>query len=143
MMHDARMSYDEELSERLVAQRVRNRIIESIWSLSRGDLGVHEAGPTEWFETFFDLFPYEGEPYSYPAMTTEEAVAVLDVCCLMQRAIADTDIAKLPTVEEIIQKGWPERVAPTAKRALGLMLARGRFSEDEEEDEPSGRAPWP
>ena len=71
-------------------------------------------------------------------MTTEEAAAVLGVCRLMQQAIADTDIAKHPTVEEIIQTGWPERVAPTAKRALDLMLARGRFSEDEEEDEPSG-----
>lgn len=59
------MSDVGKTSERLVAQRVRNRIMEEIWDLSRGDLGVHEAGPSEWFETFFDLFPYEGDHHSY------------------------------------------------------------------------------
>lgn len=134
---------EEKPSERLVEQRVRNRIMEEIWGLSEGDSGVATSGPTEWFETFFDWFPYTGEPDWYPAMTAEEASAVREVCKLMQRAIADTDISKHPTVEDIIRTGWPERIAPTAKRALDLMLERGRFSEDEEEEEPSSPVPWP
>ena len=130
-------------ARRSTEQRVRNRIMEEIWSLSGGDKGVAASGPTEWFETFFDWFPYEGEPHWYPAMPAGEASAVRDVCKLMQQSIADTDISGDPTVEEIIQTGWPERIAPTAQRALNLMLVRGRFSEDEEEAEPSSPIPWP
>ncbi len=117
--------------------------MEAIWGLSRANAFVHEAGPIEWFEIFFDWFPYEGEPDWYPAMATEEATAVREVCVLMQQAIADPRFAKNPTVEEIVETGWPERVAPTAKLAIGLMLERGRFSEDEEESEPSSPIPWP
>jgi hypothetical protein len=137
------MSDDEKPSQRLVAQRVRNRVMEEIWGLSRADMGVHEAGPTEWFETFFDLFPYEGEPDYYPAMTLEEATAVRQVCELMQQAISDTDISKCPTVEEVTRTGWPQRIAPVAKQALDLMLQRGRYSEEQEEEEPSSPVPWP
>lgn len=137
------MSDDEKPSERLVAQRVRNRIMEEIWGLSRDDLEVREAGPTEWFETFFDWFPYEGEPDWYPAMTPEEATAVREVCGLMQQAISDTDISKCPTVDEVTRTGWPQRIAPVAKQALDLMLQRGRFSEEQEEEEPSNPVPWP
>lgn len=133
----------EKPSERLVAQRVRNRIMEEVWGLSEGDSGVGASGPTEWFESFFDWFPYEGEPDWYPAMTAEEANAVCDVLKLMQQAIADTDISTHPTVQEIVQTGWPERIAPVAKKALNLMLSRGRFSEVREETEPSGPTLWP
>lgn len=132
----------EAPSERLIEQRVRNRIMEEIWGLSRGDSGVDASGPVEWFETFFDWFPYEGEPDWYPAMTAEEASAVREVCKLMQQAIADPDIPKNPTVQEIIQTGWPKHIAPVAERALELLLARGRFSEEEEQTEPSSLTPW-
>lgn len=137
------MSEDEKPSERLVAQRVRNRIMEELWGLSKGDIAVHDEGPVEWFETFFDWFPYEGDPHWYPAMTPEEENAVRTVCKLMQLAIADPSIPEMPSVEEVTASGWPERVAPFAKKALDLMLARGRFSEDKEEEEPSTPVPWP
>ena len=142
-MHDVPMADDEKPSERLVAQRVRNRIMDELCGLSRGDPGIHEAGPTEWFEAFFDWFPYEGEPEWYPAMTPEEETAVREVCALMQQAISDPDISKDPTVEEVTRTGWPQRVAPAAKHALDLMLQRGRFSEEREEEEPSNSLPCP
>lgn len=116
--------------------------MENIWGLSRGESGVAASGATEWFETFFDWFPYEGDPDWYPAMTAEEESAVRDVCKLMQQAIADTDISKHSTVEEIVQTGWPARIVPTARHALDVMVARGRFSEDEEEAEPTSPVPW-
>ena len=134
---------EDSPSARLVEQRVRNRIMEEIWTLSQGDAGVMEAGPTEWFETFFDWFPYEGEPEAYPAMTSDEALAVREVCKLMQEATADTDISRQPTVEHVTRTGWPRRIAPTAKAALDVMLRRGRFSEETEEPEPSSPFPWP
>jgi hypothetical protein len=86
-------------SDRIVEQRLRNRIMEEIWGLSRGLTGVSEAGPAEWFEGFFDHFPYEGEPDRFPAMTSNEIAAVRRVCSLMQAAIADAAISKYPTVE--------------------------------------------
>jgi|TARA_R110002050_G_scaffold244010_1_gene380609 hypothetical protein len=134
---------EEKPSERIVEQRVRNRIMEEIWGLSKGDINVAAAGPTEWFESFFDWFPYDGEPDWYPAMTAKEATAVKQVCILMQQAILDSDIPKNPTVDEICQTGWPQRIAPVAKQALDLMLARGRFSEDDEEVDPSSPVSWP
>jgi len=130
-------------SDRLVEQRLRNRIMEEVWGLSRGVTGVSEAGPDEWFEGFFDHFPYEGEPDRFPAMTPNEIAAVREVCSLMQAAIADTAISKYPTVEEIARTGWPQRIAPVAKAALELMIGRGRFSEEVEEAEPSTPVPWP
>jgi hypothetical protein len=136
-------SAEEKPSERLVEQRVRNRVMEEVWGLSRGDVGVEESGPTEWFESFFDWFPYEGEPSWFPAMSPEEIKAVREVCKLMQGAIADTDISKYPTVEEVTCTGWPQRIAPVAKEALDLMMRRGRFSEEIEEAEPSNPIPWP
>ena len=141
-MHDAAMTH-EKPSERLVAQRVRNRIMEEIWGLSRGNAGVQASGAVEWFESFFDWFPYEGEPTWYPAMTADEERAVWSVCKLMQQAVADPAIPKNPTVEQVTARGWPARIAPFAKTALDLMLKRGRFSEELEEDEPSNPIPRP
>ena len=137
------MSKDEKPSERLVAQRVRNRIMEELWGLSKGNIGVQNEGPVEWFETFFDWFPYEGEPHWYPVMTPEEENSVRTVCKLMQLAINDPSIPEEPGVEEVTASGWPERIAPFAKQALDVMLVRGRFSEDKEEEEPSTPIPWP
>jgi hypothetical protein len=127
-----------------VDQRLRNRMMEEIWGLSRGDAGVAESGPTEWFESFFDFgVPYDGDAYSFPAMTAEEVHSLGEVVKLMQQAIADPCIPKHPTVDHITRSGWPRRIAPVAKEAIDLMLRRGRFSEDVEEEEPSTPIPWP
>jgi hypothetical protein len=76
-------------------------------------------------------------------MNPEEESAVRTVCKLMQLAVTDPAIPKDPTVEQITSSGWPERIAPFAKKALDLMIARGRFSEEVEEEEPSTPVPWP
>jgi len=118
--------------------------MEEIWGLSEGDSGVQKAWtPAEWFEDFFDWFPCEGEPTWYPVMTSDEAKAVRTGRMLMQLAIADPTIPKNPSVEQITSSGWPNRIAPFAKKALDVMLTRGRFCEDVEEDEPSTPVPWP
>ncbi len=117
--------------------------MEVVWGLSRGNDNVHLSGSVEWFETFFDWFPYEGEPEWFPAMIATEVKAVRNVCTLMQNAVSDPAIVKNPSETGIIGSGWPERIAPVAKNALDLMLQRGRYSEDQEEDEPSSSVPWP
>lgn len=135
---------EEKPSERLVEQRCRNRIMEALQYLSQGDDGVRSRySPAEWIEEFFDWFPYEGEPDWYPAMTEDEATKVRTVCKVMQLVILDRAMPKGLTTEQIIDSGWPANVAPVAKSALDVMLARGRFSEEAEEDEPSNLEPWP
>src|ERR1700759_3914260 len=106
------MSDDEKPSERLVAQRIRNRIMEEVWGLSRGNAGVHDAGAVEWFETFFYWFSFEVEPQLDPPMTAVEESADRTVCKLMQHAVADPVIPRNPTVEDVTNSGCPERIAP-------------------------------
>lgn len=141
-MHNVQV-FPDATSDRLIEQRVRNRIMEAIWELSLGDEGLAQSGPTEWFESFFDWFPYEGEPDYYPAMIADEVSAVGDVVKLMQQAVSDTDISNMPTIKEITDTRWPARIAPVAKHALDVMLRRGRFSEDVEEVDPTSPIPWP
>ncbi|ATY30817.1 hypothetical protein [Sphingomonas psychrotolerans] len=132
---------EEKPSERLIEQRLRNRIMEELWGHSRDHTWIKEVGAVEWFESFFDHFPYEGQPHGYPAMTTDEATAVGAVCLTMQQAIAD--LPKNPTVQQIIHSGWPDRIRPVAQSALDLLTVRGRLAEEFEEAEPSSPIPWP
>jgi hypothetical protein len=76
-------------------------------------------------------------------MTSDEENAVRDVLQLMQNARSDLSFCKNLTFAKLAESGWPDRIAPAAKKALDLLLVRGRFSEEEEEDEPSTPIPWP
>jgi hypothetical protein len=139
-----------KVSERLVDQRIRNRIMEALWTRSLGVKSVDTAlGAKEWFESFFDWLPYEGPtPRHNTAITPEEYAALDGVLAIMQQAYNETPIGFTrsgkftPTDEQLLASGWPERVAPVAKAALEMFCKRGRFSEDVEEDSPSSPRPW-
>lgn len=129
-------------SRRLVDQRVRNRIMEAILGLSEGDAGVDKSGTTEWFESFFDYFPYDGPEVSdVTSINGEEWSALTSLLAVMQTAFSETsgDIAGA----ELIVTGWPARIARIAAETLSVFLARGRFSEEAEEQTPSSPAHWP
>jgi hypothetical protein len=49
---------DNEISDRLLDQRCRNRIIEVIETLAAGDEGVRGVGAKEYFEQFYDWLPH-------------------------------------------------------------------------------------
>jgi len=134
----------EELppSRRLVDQRVRNRIMEAILCLAEGDEGVDAAGATEWFEIFFDYFPYDGALVrDNSSIDDGEWEALTSLLTVMQIACRETPSRMSET--ELKATGWPSRVAPTAAAILNVFLARGRFSEDVEEETPTSRHPWP
>ncbi len=97
-----------------------------------------EYGAGEYFEGFFDFVPYEGVELS-SAITEAERAALLEVHELVTAACDETP--RMVTTEMLIATGWPERIAPAAQRALDLMWARGQFSEEHEEDEPSLKKP--
>lgn len=130
------MSTREEPSQRLIDQRLRNRVIEAVEILADGDDGVRAVGDTEYFNYFFD-FVDDDLPWDWRSLSTytaEEVAAIEEVLSSMLAALEGTsDMDHL----EMIASGWPRRVQPVAQRALALMLARGRFDEEHEEERPS------
>jgi hypothetical protein len=129
----------EEVSERLVDQRVRNRVEEVLEILADGDAGLFAVGGKEYFNLFFDYID-DDLPYDWRALSTytaEEIEKIEHVLTSMLTALDAT--ASLDTEAEIAATGWPQRVQPVAQEALTAMIARGRFDEEREETEPSHR----
>ena len=102
------MSSDpDDLSDRLIFQRIRNRTIEVLHVLAEGPGGVVHEGTIEWINGFFDWVDDRSPRWrDNTAMTAGEVDAVA-------------------------------RVQPVAHHAVDLMLARGRFDEDVEQAEPA------
>lgn len=127
----------EEPSDRLIDQRLRNRIIDVVSTLADGNDGVLREWPTEYFEMFYDYIPHgrDGVMRRNSAMSEEERQSLLDVSEILDEACDATPQTMTP--DELIQTGWPKRIQPVAKRALEIMSRHGRFSEDEEQDKPS------
>ncbi len=125
-------------SERLVDQRVRNRAIEALEVLAGGDEGVRAAGAVEYVEAFFDVVDDRQPAWRHLSTYTPTEVAELErVHSLLLDACAET--APIQRDDDFIASGWPERIKPVAADALALMLSRGRFREDREEQSPSSR----
>ena len=127
----------EQVSERLVEQRIRNRIIEVLDMLSDGEEHVQTSGFSDYFELFYDWIPHR-EDGAFPDLSTltePEQRALSEVSQVLDEACDDTpnDMSE----REFIATGWPERIQPIARRALDLLLERGRFDEEVEETEPS------
>jgi hypothetical protein len=125
----------EEASKRLVDQRIRNRVIECLESLAEWQETLRTFGYVDYFESFFDWFPYEGAPHPNDTMTADEQAAVARVHRLMIEALNATP--RRMTEDQFTATGWPQRISPAAEQALSLMLERGRFSEEQEELTPS------
>jgi hypothetical protein len=128
-----------ELTDRLIAQRLRNRVIDVLQILADGQAGAERVGADAWFNRFFDVFDDDtplGEWQSWSTFTPEEVNALGGVHFLMVMA-AETTPA-IVTLEELAEMRWPARVQPLARDVWRLLAERGRFSEVQEEAEPSG-----
>lgn len=94
----------------------------------------------EWFECFFDFFPYEGPAVrDVSSISDEEWESLSPLLSAMQAACRETpsDISE----KDLKASGWPTRIAPIAAKTLDVFLARGRFSEEIEEQSPSSPVP--
>jgi len=131
--------------ERVSQQRMRNRAIEALQTLADGDDGVRAVGVDEFVEEFFDVIddraPWHWRTWS--VFTSDEVSALgrvhdllVEACEPLRRRASSRSIFGDPE-DGFIRSGWPTRVQPAARTALDLMLSRGRFSEEHEEDEPS------
>jgi hypothetical protein len=126
----------KEISDRLLDQRLRNRIMESILWLSEG---VGSRGADEYFNQFYDQMSFDDQPFPNTAMTASEAGRLRSLCDLMNRASAAT--TKNLSVEILRQSGWLATIQNEARHALEIFLQQGRCDEDQE-GEPSVEEGW-
>ncbi|UDF04593.1 hypothetical protein [Asticcacaulis sp. AND118] len=120
-----------EISERLLDQRLRNRIMEAIHSLTEG---LGSWGANEYFNAFYDFMDGD-RPWPNKAMSENEHEALLELCLLMNAACEDTP--QTLTDESFIATGWPDRIKPVAQKTLTVFLERGRSNENTDEATPS------
>lgn len=111
----------------LVAQRLRNRVIEALESVAEPDADLRSWGYAEYFESFFDQAPYEGEPYANEAMNAEEFASWSEFVALFQGALNETP--RNMAVDAFIATGWPGKLAKAAQATLAIFAKRGRLSE--------------
>ena len=128
---------EDRPSDRIIDQRIRNRIMESVQTLADGNDGVHRVWPTEYFEEYYDWVPHRREGGLAPnsAISDDERALLQDVSRILDDACDATPAVM--SADEFIATGWPARIQPVALKALNRMRERGRFSEDREEDSPS------
>lgn len=133
----------ENPSKRLVEQRIRNRIMNALSWLAEGAEAVRRMSAKEFFLMFYDWVDDDDNPvWPWPkaapgTMTSAEVDAVTNVLEVVNAATEEID--DIADDAMAIASGWLERIAPVAKAALDLMLTRGCFDEEEEENEPSNR----
>jgi hypothetical protein len=125
----------DDATERVIEQRVRNRIMEELAYLARGEAAVREIGCGDYIYDFFTWFPEEGPPHGNSALTKAEFEVLSELLPMMQQMLRELPIRVGD--QALIATGWPERIAPIAQRALSLFVPRGRFKEDVEEREPT------
>jgi len=131
------MGIADEASERVVFQRLRNRVREAVEVLADGDDGVRLAGPSEYFELFYDYID-DDRRRDWRSWTSLTAAEIRALEAVLQ--IVNTAVEATPTVmseETLITSGWPARIRPVAAMTLAVMSERGLFREDVEEDQPS------
>ncbi|BCK75151.1 hypothetical protein AA0242T_0033 [Acetobacter aceti NRIC 0242] len=128
---------EDQPSDRLVDQRIRNRIMEAIETLADGDDGARREWPNGYFESFYDWIPHrdDGKMPTISTVSADERSLLTKVSRLLDDACDATP--KNMTADELIATGWPKRIEPMAMQALNLMRQRGRFSEEQEEETPS------
>ena len=130
----------EEPSERLIEQRVRNRIYEVLEILADCDAGVDLVGIKGYFDLFEDYVHRPSIEAGTSALSKDERVIVLENAEFLEAAgETNPDFTKA----EFIESDWPGKIAPTARDALVLFLRRGLFSEKVEELEPGQPAAIP
>lgn len=118
------------ISNRLLDQRLRTRMIELLEMLADWQDTISVLGARSYFNTFFDCFPDAPPLPPNCLITAEEDRALTRVLELMDRACSAT--SQDPTDQELIASGWPPRIAEEAKAALQIMMVRGKFSDDVE-----------
>jgi hypothetical protein len=109
--------------------------MEMLDMLAHWETTIPDFGAAGYFNWFFDFFPDHPPPYPNSTLTDAELEAITVVHAMVDKACEAT--SDNVSEAELVESGWPQRIAPHAYSALALMAARGRYSEDVEEEAPS------
>ncbi|MUL84785.1 MULTISPECIES: hypothetical protein [unclassified Mycolicibacterium] len=119
-------------SERIVEQRVRNRIMEAVEILADGDDGVRAVGDCCYYNYFFDWID-DDMSTTWRELSTLSPTEVRELESLHNVLITSLQTTHAMNAEELIASGWPTRIAAVARTTLQTMQARGRYDEEIEE----------
>ena len=116
----------EEPSERLIEQRVRNRIFEILEILADCEAGADLVGIRGYFELFEDFLHRPSIEAGKSALSKDERMIVLEIADVLEAAgEASADFTRV----EFIEGGWPERIAmrisSNTSRRPGMLPPRG------------------
>ena len=118
----------EFVSQRLIDQRCRNRIIEAVEMLAQCKGGELRDGEVNYIDFFFDWMDPDGQPHPNSAMSQSELKAVRDLACFLSEICTAAGRAgqRVFIAEEVL-------VASKARDVFNLMSIIGRLSDDVEQ----------
>ena len=130
---------NDEPSEILVAQRIRNRVIEHLeLTASFEEQRTYQRSapiqvPNEIINGWEDLVRDDVlEWFSGPVFTQDEQQAIREFHVTWESVVKDTP-RDLPDLEALFETQPWERLRVAAEQALRLIHVRGRFGEEREE----------
>lgn len=121
-----------EPSERIIEQRLRNRVMESVEILADGDEGVRRFGDCCYYGHFFDYID-DDMTTAWRDLSTLSPAEVRQLESLHDLLIESLQTTNGLNDDELIASGWPIRIAAVARTTLQTMQTRGRFDEEVEE----------
>ncbi|MDH6194065.1 hypothetical protein M2272_000686 [Mycobacterium frederiksbergense] len=121
-----------EPSERVVEQRVRNRIMEAVEILADGDEGVCAVGDCCYYNYFFDWID-DDMSTTWRDLSTLTPAEVRHLESLHDVLVTSLQTTHAMHGEELIASGWTTRIAAVARATLQTMQSRGRYDEESEE----------
>ncbi|MGW4099740.1 hypothetical protein [Mycobacterium sp. NPDC004974] len=119
-------------SERIIEQRVRNRVMEAVEVLADGDGGVRTVGDCCYYNYFFDFID-DDITATWRDLSTLTPVEVRQLESLHDLLKLSLQATNAMDADELIASGWPVRIAAVACRTLETMQTRGRYDEESEE----------
>lgn len=128
---------DDQPSQRIIEQRLRNRAIEALDVLAQGEAGVRVVGNAEYVNQFFDTID-DSAPWKWREWSTFTPAEVIKLDAVQQLLLeACSETPQICSDDEFVASGWPGRISPAAAEAAASMRLRGLFREDHEEASPS------
>lgn len=121
---------EDRLSERVILQRIRNRIIEYFEITSSFQRQLAASDPVETIEEWGDWDPWLKE-YLPPVFTEPEHRALLAFHAVWENVASQTPV-QMPPLEQLIGTPEWERLRAAAQLALEAFSPRGKLSEDQE-----------
>jgi len=120
-----------DISQKLLQQRIRNRIIENLESFSNSTW-VNQLGTDEIINMWYDQMGEDEsfEFFSEPVFANKEQNSIKKFHNLLESSYKN--IPSTWKREELLENKEWLKLVETAKEELNVFIVRGRFSEEQE-----------